>query len=153
MTKTTLAGIVLLLLAGCSAPPRQALIESADEKCRVIGERFAGDLAYGDGIGADDSPGIRERVALLKDLHDHTRQMPRPETGQAELNDWLTKLAAYTADLRKMAGMMESPQVADIIRVMQAGIAMESAKAVGQAARRFGFKDCARTETWEHIAS
>ncbi|MFI6292674.1 hypothetical protein ACIBEJ_13865 [Nonomuraea sp. NPDC050790] len=153
LTAGALAGIVLLVLPGCSAPPKQALIESADEKCRTITQRFAGDLAYGDGIGADDSPRIRERVTLLQDLAGHARKMPKPETGQAELNDWLTKLDTYAAELRKMSGMMESPQVADLLRAMQAGIALESAKEVGQAAKRFGFKDCTKTDNWEHIAS
>ncbi|MBB5077967.1 hypothetical protein [Nonomuraea endophytica] len=33
------------------------------------------------------------------------------------------------------------------------GIALKSAKSLGQAGQRVGFKDCARTGNWERIAS
>lgn len=147
-------GIIMLATAGCSSSPKEELVESADGKCRTISERFAGDLAYGKGIGSDSVPKIRDRVALLKDLHDHVHKMPKPETGQAELDDWSGKLNTYITELDNLGSQFENLRPGmDMVLIMQAGVVNEAAKAIGPAGKRFGFHDCAQTENWEHIDS
>jgi hypothetical protein len=147
-------GIIVLAIAGCSSSPKEELIESADEKCRTISKRFAGGLAYGKGIGSSDVPKLRKRVALLKDLRDHVGKMPKPETGQAELDDWSGKLGKYITELDDLSSQFQNARMGmDMLLAMQMSIVDNAAKAVGPAGKRFGFKDCARTENWEHIDS
>jgi hypothetical protein len=145
-------GIIMLTVAACSSSPKEELIESTDEKCRTISKRFAGDLAYGKGISSDSVPKIRERVALLKDLRDHVRKMPKPETSQAELDDWSGKLDEYITELDNMGSQFENFRPGmDIALALQSGIVNKAAKAIGPAGKRFGFNDCAQTENWEHL--
>lgn len=151
--------IVMLTTTACSAPaeepiksPKEQLIESADEKCRAISERFAGDLAYGKTINGGSVPKIRDRVALLTDLHDHARAMPKPETGQAELDEWLAKLNTYFTELGNLAGQFENYRPGmDTLLILQAGVVNGAAKDIAPAGKRFGFVDCAQTENWEHL--
>ncbi|GAA2453975.1 hypothetical protein GCM10010405_42240 [Streptomyces macrosporus] len=141
-------------VVGCSSSPKQELIESTDERCRTINERFAGDLAYGEGIGVESVSKLRERVALLKDLRSHVRKMPKPETGRAELNGWLDKLGEYITGLDDLRSQLQNYRPGmDLVVILQAGVNHDAAKAVGSAAKRFGFEDCAQTRKWEHIAS
>ena len=61
----------MLVAAGCSSSPsspRAKLIRTGDAKCRTINKRFAGDLAYGKGIGLSDMRKLEKRTALLTDL-------------------------------------------------------------------------------------
>jgi hypothetical protein len=146
--------ILVLAIAACSSSPKEDLIKSADAECRTISERFAGDLAYGETINGGSVPKIRDRVALLKKLHDHVRAMPSPETGQAELDDWLGKLDTYTTELDNLASQFENVRPGmDTLLFLQAAVVDEAAKAVGPAGKRFGFDDCAQTEGWEHLDS
>lgn len=146
------AGIVMLAVAGCSSSPKEKLIESADGKCRTVSKRFAGDLAYGKGIGGGDGPKLRARVALLTDLRDHVRRAPRPATGQAELDDWSGRLGTYLTQLDNLRAQLQNYRPGmDMLLFTQAAIVNNAAKAVGPAGRRFGFKDCSRTGNWEHI--
>ena len=101
-------GFVMLTVAACSSSPKEELIKSADAECRTISERFAGDLAYGATINGGSVPKIRDRVVLLKGLRDQVREMPRPETGQAELDDWSGKLDTYITELGNLGSQFEN---------------------------------------------
>jgi hypothetical protein len=93
-------------------------------------------------------------VALLKELQDDVRNMPRPETGQAELDDWSGKLDAYVTELDKLGSQLENFRPGmDTLLILQSGIVDEAAKAISPAGKRFGFDDCAQTENWEHLDS
>ncbi|WP_210571412.1 hypothetical protein [Streptomyces sp. GESEQ-4] len=150
-------GLVVPVVAGCSSEPgspKEELIRSADETCREITERFTGDLAYGAGVGVGDVPKLRERVALLKDLRAQVRKMPKPETGQKDLDAWLGKLGLYIGDLEDLSGQLENYRPGqDLLIAMQMSINKAAAKEIASPAKRFGFEDCAATKKWEYIAS
>jgi hypothetical protein len=149
--------LVVPVVTGCSSEPgspKQELIRSADETCREISERFTGDLAYGEGVGVGDVPKLRERVALLKDLRAQVRKMPKPETGQKDLDAWLGKLAVYIGGLEDLSGQFENYRPGqDLLLAMQMSINEQAAKEIAAPAKRFGFEDCATTKKWEYIAS
>lgn len=149
-------GLVVSAVAGCSSPgsPKQQLIQNTDEACRTINERFAGDLAYGRGLGEGDASKLRERVVLLNDLRQQVRKMPKPETGQAELDSWLDKVGEYITGLDDLRGQLENYRLGmDMVLALQMGINEDAAKAIGPAAKRFGFEECAKTQKWEYLAS
>ncbi|MFL6073598.1 MAG: hypothetical protein ACJ73S_09405 [Mycobacteriales bacterium] len=162
MTRTNrglaaVVGLAVLVAAGCSSSPsspKAKLIRTGDAKCRTINKRFAGDLAYGNGIGLSDLRKLEKRTALLTDLRDRVRRLPRPETGRRELDDWLNKLGEYITGLNDLKGQFRSYRPGmDMALAMQLAVNENAAKAIGPAAKRFGFKDCARTGKWEYIAS
>jgi hypothetical protein len=148
-------GVGVLVVAGCSSSPsspKQKLIKSADGVCGTINKRFAGDLAYGKGIGTGDVAKLQERVTLLTGLRDRVRAMPEPETGRAELTAWQGKLGKYITDLDDLKGQLTNYRAGmDLLLAMQTGIDDDDAKAIAPAARRFGFKDCAQTAKWDYI--
>jgi hypothetical protein len=53
-----------------------------------------------------------------------------------------------------MSGQFQNARLGmDLLPAMQTNIVDRAARASGPAAKRFGFKDCARTGNWEHIDS
>ncbi|MQA94389.1 MAG: hypothetical protein GEV11_06930 [Streptosporangiales bacterium] len=143
------AALAVLALGGC-ATAKEELVEAADEKCRTISERFGGDLGFGESIGGeDDLKKFGERRKLIKDLRDTVRSMPKPETGQAELNAWLGKLDEFDKAMLKTSNMSRYAQPGmDLLIAMQVGVLDETTQAVGPAAKRFGLRDCAQIESW-----
>lgn len=150
-------GLVVSAVADCSSSPgspKQQLIQNADDTCRTINKRFAGDLAHGEGLGAGDTSKLRERVALLKTLRDQVRKMPEPEAGRAELDSWLDKVGDYITGLDDLRGQLQNYRTGmDLVLALQMGVNEDAAKAIGPAARRFGFGECAKTQKWEYLAS
>ncbi|WP_307529613.1 hypothetical protein [Streptomyces umbrinus] len=150
-------GLVVSAVAGCSSSPgspKQQLIQNADDTCRTINKRFAGDLAYGQGLGAGDASKLRERVNLLKALRDQVRKMPNPGEGQAQLDSWLDKVGVYITGLDDLRGQLQNYRLGmDLVLALQMGVNEDAAKAVGPAAKRFGFEECAKTQKWEYLAS
>lgn len=149
-----LAGLVLIAtLSGCADPtPREALTEGANEKCREVNERFSGDLAFsGEGVGMDDMETVRDRSSLIKELGQHVRGLARPESGQAELDAWLSKLDDFAADMDELDEMYQNARPgSDLPLAMQVGIVDDAAVAASQAAKKFGLGDCAHpaVESW-----
>ncbi|SMQ14592.1 hypothetical protein SAMN06272771_0893 [Streptomyces sp. Ag82_O1-12] len=150
-------GLVVPVVAGCSsspASPKQELIRSADASCREINERFTGDLAYGAGIDESDVPKMGERVVLLKGLRAKVRKMPKPESGRKALDAWSDKLGTYITGLEDLKGQIQNYRLGtDLVLIMQSAVNKDAAEAVGPAAKRFGFTDCAATKKWEYLAS
>ncbi|MGC9538855.1 hypothetical protein [Streptomyces sp. UG1] len=145
----------VVALGGCSSSPKEELIESADKKCDSINDRFAGDLAYGRTIGADDLKKMRKRIALIKDLRKHVRGMPEPESDaeRAKLDAWLRKLNAYADELNTMHNLFENAQPGwDMLIIMTSAEVKEKAEESGAAAKKFGFDRCARgAKRWEYL--
>ncbi|NKE58158.1 hypothetical protein FXN61_15525 [Lentzea sp. PSKA42] len=143
------AVVTFLALGGCSSSPKEELIESADEKCRVIGERFAGDLAFGESVGKDDEDKLRQRIMLVKDLATHVRGLPAPESGKDKLDDWLGRLDKYAGELQEFeTSYRNARRGQDLVLAMQLAIVKEAADAVGPPAKDFGFGACAQVESW-----
>ncbi|MFF5010339.1 hypothetical protein ACFY3G_47005 [Streptomyces phaeochromogenes] len=150
-------GLVVSAVAGCSSSPgspKQQLIQNADGTCRTINKRFAGDLAYGEGLGAGDASKLRERGTLLKALRDQVRKMPNPGEGQAQLDSWLDKVGVYITGLDDLRGQLQNYRLGmDLVPALQRGVNEDAAKAIGPTAKRFGFEECAKTQKWEYLAS
>jgi hypothetical protein len=149
---TLTASSALIVISGC-ASPKENLIESTDEQCEIVSQRFASDLSYGDSIGeAEDLDKMRERISLIEDLQDHVREQPPPESGQDELDDWLSALDTVIEETDTMHNAFESttPGTAtDLLLVLKINIVDEAVVEAGDAAERFGFESCAHVWRWK----
>lgn len=135
--------------------PREEMVRTVNEKCDVINERIAEDLAYGTTIDADDTEKMRERVMLVKDLKNHVRSLPAPEsaTDRANLKAWLGHLDEYTEELDTLRSSFEGGYQpgTDMLLILTAGIVEENAKQAASRAERLGFDSCAHADKWEYI--
>jgi hypothetical protein len=140
----------VLVVGGCSSSPGADIIDTADEQCREISERFAGDLAFGESVGSDqDLEKLRERAELIRKLAADVRDMPPPETKVDSLNVWLKALDKYAEEMDNLRGQYQQARPGiDMLLAMQVNIIDLAAADSGGAADRFGFVDCADVGGW-----
>ncbi|TDD60996.1 hypothetical protein E1263_09385 [Kribbella antibiotica] len=135
-------------LAGC-ASERDKLLEAGDKSCTALNARFAGDLAFGEGVGMNDLAKMSERARLAEELAAEVRKLPAGETDQAALNKWLDSLASWAEEERKLAEAIKTAKFgSDMAIAMQVTIPDSVAKTTAEAASTVGFTTCSQTKEW-----
>lgn len=148
----TLAALVVL--GGCGSPPspspEEQRVADVNERCAALEERFTGDLALdGESFGAGDLDILNSRAELVRELAEHVRGLPEPESDQPKFDRWLVTLDDLVTEINDLDEDMTNAQMgSDMVIAMQIGIVDDSTEAAGRAADEARLSTCADITSW-----
>jgi hypothetical protein len=143
--------LVTLTTATACAQTRDDYIDDIDQACASVNARFGDELKFnGKNFGtAKDLKRLAQRRSTLKNLLHQVDAFEIPEKTSSP-KKWIKKIDELIKYMKKLKGEWENlPPGSDLYLAMSTGEVDDYVNDVSKAAKGYGLKTCAHTNSWK----